>query len=213
MTSTTDAENIFVLEDNATNIFQDTHFIESLRLQMVKFASLQIQDKQLAEDAVQEALISAFQHMDKFRRKAAVKTWIFAILKNKLIDILRKEKRITAASQLENGSGINGDALIEKLFEDNGHWHKHEKPAKWNHPDSGIESEHFWKVFDACLNALPPRYGRLFMMREFLELDSHEIVNNEQISTSHLNVTLYRARLRLRECLENNWFIKGEASC
>ncbi len=212
MSLTTDPDQ-FAAEDIGNDIFLDKKYMESLRLQMVKFARLQIQDNQLAEDAVQEAMISAYQHMDKFRRKAAIKTWIFSILKNKLIDLLRKKKRLTVASQLEEGKGANGEALIEKLFNENGHWHKHEMPEKWNHPDNGIESEHFWRVFDACLNGLPARYGRLFMMREFLELDSNEIIDNEEITISHLNVTLYRARLRLRECLENNWFSHGEQSC
>jgi RNA polymerase sigma-70 factor (ECF subfamily) len=211
MTSTT--ESSFVSPDTSMNPFLDSAYIESLRADMLKFAQIQVQDHQLAEDAVQEAMISAYQHLDKFERKAAIKTWIFSILKNKLIDLLRKEKRLTVASQLEDGTGVNGDALMDQLFNENGHWHKHERPAKWNHPDSGIESEHFWRVFDACLNALPARYARLFMMREFLELESNEIIDNEEITVSHLNVTLYRARLRLRECLENNWFNQGEASC
>jgi len=44
------------------------------------------------------------------------------------------------------------------------------------------------------------------MMREFLELDTSEICQNENLTVSNLNVTLYRARLRLRECLEDNWY-------
>ncbi|MDW6002988.1 RNA polymerase factor sigma-70 [Vibrio mangrovi] len=194
------------------HLFYDESFIQPLRQQMLKFAILQVQDEQLAEDAVQEAMISAYQHIDKFEKQAALKTWIFAILKNKLIDLLRKEKRTTAASQLETGECSQGDALMEKLFDDHGHWYKHERPVKWQQPDSGIENEHFWRVFDTCLNALPERYGRLFMMREFLELETPEICTNEEISVSHLNVTLYRARLRLRECLENNWYLSEELS-
>ncbi|KUJ00329.1 RNA polymerase factor sigma-70 [Vibrio sp. MEBiC08052] len=192
------------------HLFDDEQFIQPLRQQMLKFARLQVQDEQLAEDAVQEAMIAAYQHIDKFEQQAALKTWIFAILKNKLIDLLRKEKRTTVASQLEQGDCTQGDALMEKLFDQHGHWHKHERPVKWQQPDSCIENEHFWRVFDACLNALPERYGRLFMMREFLELETPEICHNEDISVSHLNVTLYRARLRLRECLENNWYLSEE---
>lgn len=50
------------------------------------------------------------------------------------------------------------------------------------------------------------------MMREFLELDSEEICSNENISGNYLNVTLYRARLRLRECLEIRWFEQEQPS-
>ena len=196
------------LDNSAASLFEDTAFIEALRSQMLKFARLQVRDNQLAEDAVQEAMISAFQNIDRFARQAAFKTWVFSILKNKLIDQLRKEKRLTAASQLENGPNLNGDALIEHLFEENGHWQKDERPKKWDQPEHSVENQHFWRIFDACLDALPTKYARLFMMREFLEMDTPEICHNEEVSVSSLNVTLYRARLRLRECLEDHWFQK-----
>ncbi|WP_219701627.1 RNA polymerase factor sigma-70 [Marinomonas lutimaris] len=195
----------------AVNIFQDAVFIEELRTQMLKFAKLQVRDNQLAEDAVQEAMISAYQNIDRFARQAAFKTWVFSILKNKIIDLLRKEKRHTAASQLEDGPNLSGEALIEHLFEENGHWQKDERPKKWDQPEHGVENEHFWRIFDACLDALPAKYGRLFMMREFLEMDTPEICHNEDVSISSLNVTLYRARLRLRECLEDHWFQKEKS--
>jgi RNA polymerase sigma-70 factor (ECF subfamily) len=60
------------------------------------------------------------------------------------------------------------------------------------------------------LSGLPENQARLFMMREFIELESNEICETLNISTSNLHVMLYRARLRLRECLENRWFNEGE---
>lgn len=187
-------------------MFHDAVFMEDLRTQMMKFAQLQVRDSQLAEDAVQEAIISAYQNIDKFGRQSAFKTWVFSILKNKVIDLLRKEKRYTAASELEEGANLNGDELIDLLFKKNGHWQKSERPQKWDQPEHGVENSHFWRVFDACLNALPEKYSRLFMMREFLEMDTPEICHNEGLTVSNLNVILYRARLRLRECLEDNWY-------
>lgn len=194
------------------NLFHDHEFMGSLRQHMMKFAILQIKNQHQAEDAVQEAIILAYQHIDKFQRKAALKTWIFSILKNKLIDILRKERRLTTASELEDGYGLHGDALLEKLFDDRGHWIKQEVPKQWHSPEQDIENKHFWMVFDMCLNAMPQTYSRYFMMREFLELNTQEICHNEGLTANQLNVTLYRARLRLRECLENNWYQNSEES-
>jgi len=51
------------------------------------------------------------------------------------------------------------------------------------------------------------------MMREFVELESDEICAVVGVSVSNLNVMLYRARVRLRECLENRWFLDGERAC
>ncbi|MCE0493383.1 RNA polymerase factor sigma-70 [Vibrio salinus] len=200
------------INSGQAEIFQDKIFMHSLRQKMMKFALIQVRNEQLAEDAVQESLISAYQHIEKFERKAAVQTWIFSILKNKLIDLLRKENRLTSASQLEDGDGLHGDELIEFLFDQRGHWHKEQKPIHWEQPDLGVENSHFWRVFDVCLNHMPARYSRYFMMREFLELDTNEICENEDLSVNQLNVTLYRARLKLRECLENNWYLQEDQS-
>ncbi|MET4163143.1 RNA polymerase sigma-70 factor (TIGR02943 family) [Marinobacterium sp. MBR-111] len=186
----------------------DPVFLTELRLQMNKFATLQLQDQSLAEDAVQEALLAALKSAHAFNRRSALKTWVFAILKNKISDLLRKNQRYVSTDKLKDGEETSDDALYDTLFNQRGFWHPHERPAKWNQPDADMENSHFWQVFDACLNGMPDKYGRLFMMREFLELTTDEICSNEMISVNSLNVTLYRARLRLRECLENRWFQK-----
>lgn len=186
----------------------DPIFLTELRLQMNKFATLQLQDQSLAEDAVQEALLAALQNAQAFNRRSALKTWVFAILKNKISDLLRKNQRYVSTDKLKDDQDTSDDALFDTLFNQRGYWHHQERPSKWNQPDTDMENQHFWQVFDTCLNGMPEKYGRLFMMREFLELTTDEICNNEMISPNSLNVTLYRARIRLRECLENNWFQK-----
>jgi DNA-directed RNA polymerase specialized sigma24 family protein len=75
-----------------------------------------------------------------------------------------------------------------------------------------MQDKQFWRVFEACLANLPGQQARLFMMREFIELESHEVYAATGITVSNLNVTLYRARLRLRECLESRWFQGGRSA-
>ena len=60
---------------------------------MLKFATLQLGDGQLAEDAVQEVLLGALKNAGSFGGKAALKTWVFAILKHKFTDVLRQKQR------------------------------------------------------------------------------------------------------------------------
>ena len=69
----------------------------------------------------------------------------------------------------------------------------------------------FWTVFETCLNNLPGRHARIFMMREFIELETEEICRALDMSANSVFVSLYRARVRLRECLETHWFNKGAA--
>ena len=68
------------------NILLDSKFVEALSVQMLKFATLQLSDPHLAEDAVQEALVGAMKNVSSFGGRSALKTWVFAILKNKIAD-------------------------------------------------------------------------------------------------------------------------------
>ncbi|MBY4676994.1 RNA polymerase factor sigma-70 [Marinobacterium arenosum] len=185
----------------------DPVFLKELRSQMLKFAVLQLQDEQQAEDAVQEALVGALKNARSFGRRSALKTWVFAILKNKITDSLRHKHKLVSAGDLVPERDDDKDPM-EMLFNQTGHWHADERPAKWQHPDNELENQHFWRTFETCLNNLPEKQSRFFMMREFLELETGEICENEGITVSNLHVILYRARLRLRECLENRWFLE-----
>lgn len=196
--------------DNGSNNrnLTDPAFLKELRGQMLKFAILQLSDSQLAEDAVQEALIGALKNARSFNRRAALKTWVFAILKNKIADMLRQRHRLVEASRLLHDD--QDEENLDMLFNTKGFWQPDERPAAWSAPAESVKSEHFWRVFETCLSDLPENQARLFMMREFLELESNEICETQRITTSNLHVMLYRARLRLRECLENHWFLEGE---
>lgn len=192
------------LEQSAPERFADEQFIEELRAQMLAFAKLQIRDEGLAEDAVQEALIGALKNAESFGRRAALKTWVFAILKNKIVDQLRKLNRELPEASFASAEDEHSN--LDELFDNKGFWLHEERPVKWNQPRELLEQEQFWQVFELCLEGLPESQARLFMMREFLEVDSAEICDLMNISSSNLYVILYRARLRLRECLENRWF-------
>lgn len=186
----------------------DPAYLQDLRLQMLKFATQQLQDEALAEDAVQEALVGALKNASAFARRSALKTWVFAILKNKITDTLRRKGRLVSASSLSQPEQSD-EETFEQLFNATGHWHVAERPVRWPQPEDGIENEQFWRVFETCLNCLPEAQSRYFMMREFLELETDEICTNEGITANNLHVILYRARVRLRECLENSWFLGG----
>ena len=79
-------------------------------------------------------------------------------------------------------------------------------PSTWASPEQALEDRQFWTVFEACLTALAPTPGRVFMMRELLGLTTEEICKELAISSSNCWVLLHRARLGLRECLSQRWF-------
>ena len=191
----------------------DPVFLEDLRRQMLRFATLQLNDQHLAEDAVQDALIGALKNARSFRGTAALKTWVFAILKNKIADTLRQRQRLVYASNLLTTEEDEEDTNTPSLFETRGAWRNEERPQDWGDPESAFGKAEFWKVFTTCLDGLPPRQARVLMMREFVELEADEICATVGITVTNLHVTLHRARLRLRACLENHWFAGGAQSC
>jgi len=186
--------------------WNDPQHLTELRQQMLRFARLQLDDDGLAEDAVQEALMGAMKNADSFRGGSAFKTWVYAILKNKIADTLRRKHRLVDASSLLKADDADDQAL-DKLFDGKGYWHLDQRPKSWEDPEGALQDGHFWRVFDACLDKLPPRQARVFMMREFIGLETGEICTSVELSVSNLHVLLHRARLRLRDCLEDHWFM------
>jgi len=179
-------------------------FLKELRKQMLRFATLQLSDSHLADDVVQEALMGAIKGTQAFRGQAAIKTWVFAILKNKIADALRKKHRYEQASMLLQESEEQED--FSDVFRANRHWQPTARPTTWSNPQEALNQSQFWIVFEACLEHLPVKQGRAFMMREFVELSTDEICQEMGITLSNLNVMLHRARMRLRECLNIKWF-------
>ncbi|PKO49245.1 MAG: RNA polymerase subunit sigma [Betaproteobacteria bacterium HGW-Betaproteobacteria-4] len=82
------------------NLLIDDVYLAEIRRDMIKFAHLQLRDEAQAEDVVQEALVAALDNTREFAGRSAVKTWIFAILKNKIVDLIRLQVRTTNVSAL-----------------------------------------------------------------------------------------------------------------
>ena len=175
--------------------------IESLRKQMLSFARLQLDDEYLAEDAVQEALAGALKNASSFSRQSTLKTWVFSILRRKIADVLRGQYREPVREACKECSTDD-----DELFDGRGHWQAGATPRRWGDTHELADNTQFWQVFDICLEALPAEQARVFMMREFIELDSAEICASLEVSTSNLHVLLHRARLKLRACLSDHWF-------
>ena len=184
-----------------------------IRADMLRFAKLQLGNRETAEDTVQEAMESALRHLEGFSGQSSIKTWVFAILKNKIIDHVGQARRTVNFSSLANDDGEDGEARLEALFNDRGRWRDGARPVAWPSPDDAVQSKQFWIVFETCLDLLAPKAGRIFMMREFLGFETEEICSQLNLTTSNLHVTLHRSRLKLRGCLEAGWVRPGARPC
>ena len=170
---------------------------------LYRFAMARLHDPALAEDLVQEALLAGLKARERFAGNASEKTWLTGILKHKIVDYFRKSSRETV-QEID-------DAVISRAadscFDERGHWRL--DVSAWPRPDESLEHDQFWRVLSECVEYLPPRLRRLFTLREIDGLTSDEICEVLNISTTNnLWVMLSRMRLRLRNCLDANWFGK-----
>lgn len=181
--------------------------IVALQDYLLRFARLQLRNDAWAEDAVSETVLAALAKPQSFDNRSQLKTWLVGILKHKVVDALRHHHREVCVG--DDGDDAQADPLESIAFQANGHFA--EQPADWGDPEQQTSSQQFFAILEACASKLPAAQGRLFLMREWLELSSEEICKELQLTPTNLYVQLHRARLRLRECLELNWFMKAAA--
>lgn len=184
----------------------------SLRADMLRFAELQLRDRDTAEDLVQESIEAALRKSSSFAGQSTLKTWVFAILRNRMIDHLRQASRTVNLSSLVADED-DWQEQLESMFNERGAWRDGPRPVAWPDPQESMQTRQFWAVFETCLDHLPPRIGRVFMMREFLGFESEEICRQLRITTSNCHVILHRARLKLRSCMDTGWGRPEGASC
>ena len=178
------------------------HQLVEHRAYLMRFARLQLRNDAWAEDAVSDTLLAALSKPQAFGSRSQLKTWLVGILKHKVIDIIRSNMRGTA--DLSGGANGDDDELENLAFQADGHFAN--TPSDWGNPQQLLQQREFFQVLDACMERLPPALGRLFLMREWLELSSQEICKELSLTPTNLYVQLHRARLRLQACLNIHWF-------
>ena len=171
--------------------------------ELYRFAHARVRDPSLAEDLVQEALLAAWRGRGHYSGRASERTWLIGILRNKIADHFRALYR--------ERSAIDPTAAEERDLEDfepGGHWDVRggRAPRDWGDAIAAFERVDFWAVFDRCLQGLPERAARAFVLSELDEVSSDAICEEMSISANNFWVMMHRARTQLRRCMEINWF-------
>jgi RNA polymerase sigma-70 factor (ECF subfamily) len=180
--------------------------LAALHKPLLRFAKLQLRDEAAAEDAVSATLLAILEKPDAFKGGSSLRTYATGILKHKLVDQIRKSAREV---QIETEDEQSIDDAIDAMFKEDGHWQ--DKPAAWVEPERALEQSELMQVLQRCLETLPGRLARVFMMREWLEHETSEVCAELSITANNCHVMLFRARMLLRECLDKNWFRRGAA--
>ena len=172
--------------------------VEGERPYLLRYAALQLRDRHTAEDAVQETLLAALAGEAGFAGRSNLRTWLTGILKHKIVDAIRRASRESPLA------GDDDAGEFDALFDQSGHWR--DMPSAWADPDASLEQKEFFAKLEECLSRLPARTAQAFMMREHLGFETDEICKELGVTPTHCWVLLYRARMALRLCLEQNWF-------
>jgi RNA polymerase sigma-70 factor (ECF subfamily) len=178
----------------------DIATLETHRQALYKFAMLQLRNETYAEDCVQETMVAAIQGAARFSGGSSVRTWLVGILKHKIIDHFRKASREQPV-ETDNETSLDD---FDAIYKEDGHLI--DPPQAWANPEAALSEAKFFEVLDRCMEGLPKNTARVFMLREVMGTDTDEICRELKITANNCWVLLYRARMTLRECLQQRWF-------
>lgn len=182
------------------NKINSQKWVELYADQLFHFANSRTRNPALAEDLVQETFLSALKAQERFKGNSTEKTWLYSILKNKIIDHFRKSSTKNEKNILDE-EDKNSDAL----YHDKGSWKNKEGFITTKDEASRlVESKEFYLILEKCLDHLPLKTQLAFKYKHIEDLDTKDICKELDISTSNYWVLLHRARLSLRDCLTKN---------
>lgn len=165
---------------------------------MLSWATHKVSDGELAKDLVQDTFLAAAEKIDSFKGDSSAKTWLFSILNYKIIDYYRSKVKQT--STIDNQS-------ISNFFSSDGEWIPEKKPMAWDVDDIHLlDNVDFNKVLKDCINALPEKWSVSVKLKYMMSKKGEEICKELGITPTNFWQIMRRAKLQLRECIENNWF-------
>jgi RNA polymerase sigma-70 factor (ECF subfamily) len=170
--------------------------------ELYRFALSRVSDSVASEELVQETFLSALDGLATFRAEASERTWLFVILRRKIIDYYRRQARVTHVSLDEISE--NGPTEADFFNPENGHWTDAQTPASWLSADAALEQAEQHDILQRCQDRLSPQQGAVFAMRFVEELSAEEICKELGLTAANYWVIVHRAKLQLRRCLEKH---------
>jgi RNA polymerase sigma factor (sigma-70 family) len=160
---------------------------------LFRIARAILKDDGDAEDALQDAYLEAYRHLDEFRGGSELSTWLTRIVINQALMRVRKDKRRSAIVPFRNGMTTDADGA-EAQVPDN----RSESPSA-----SAIRAE-TRRILERRIDELPSAFRAVFVMREVEEMPIDEIAQCLSITPATVRTRLFRARALLRAALAHD---------
>ena len=168
---------------------------------LYRYALSRVRDAGSAEDLLQETFLAGFKSRDRFKGASSELTWLTGILRNKIFEFYRRQAKEVPLLPSDEDHDPEGE------FFDGRHWSASSAPRDWGgEPARKAESAEFSVALRGCLDALTENVARAFILREMEGVAPQEAALALGVAPAHLAVLLYRARMRLRRCLERSHF-------
>jgi len=155
------------------------------------------QNREDAEDVLQETFMKAYEHLDQFKGDSKFYTWIVRIAVNQALMKLRRrktDKSVSLDEQIDTGE----DTVVREI-------------AAWGeNPEESFSREELGEVLDTAIQSLEPLYRSVFVLRDIEELSTEETADALGLSVPAVKSRLLRARLQLREKLTRFFKRKGD---
>lgn len=158
---------------------------------LFRIARAILKDDGEAEDALQDAYLEAYRHLNEFRGGSELSTWLTRIVVNQALMRLRKEKRRSSIVPFRTGASIVDAESPETQVPDN----RSESPSA-----AAIRAE-TRRILERRIDELPSSFRAVFIMREVEDMGIDEIAECLFISTATVRTRLFRARALLRAAL------------
>jgi RNA polymerase sigma-70 factor, ECF subfamily len=150
-----------------------------------------------AEDVLQETFMKAYEHLDQFKGDSKFYTWIVRIAVNQSLMKLRRrktDKSVSLDEQIDTGE----DTIVREI-------------AAWDEdPEQRFSREELGEILDHAVDSLEPPYRSVFVLRDVEELSTEETAEALGLSIPAVKSRLLRARLQLREKLTRYFKRKGD---
>lgn len=146
-------------------------------------------DQEASHDVVQQAWQKFFENLDAFRGESQIKTFVCGILFNKIREYRRSQKKLIFEEDSEN--------VFNQSFTLEGWW-----SPKIKAPDYDLEQATAQKFIQECMEGLTDQQRSAFLLVELEENKSEDICNVMDVSLSNLRVLLFRAKDKLKKCLQ-----------
>jgi RNA polymerase sigma-70 factor (TIGR02943 family) len=186
-------------ESNQVRPYQ---WVESYADYLYAYTIARISDEEQAKDLVQETFLAALEKADKFEGKSSERTWLTAILRNKIVDVYRKK-----SSGLINADVNKAEQEQADFFSSyDGHWNSEHVPKEFGIEDHDpLVSKEFNQILQKCMQKLPALWMSVFTMKH-MDNETTDIICAElKLTAANFWVIIHRTKLNLRACLQKHW--------